>query len=314
MDSLIRNQGEIGLWVVIVGGLYLAAILVPLTARASWRSGLLLGSGFFSKLLSGLLFSIGGIAFNLAVLLLVVAAAGVWLLQPVPRLYDVQPVRVVRSAPGNDRLILYVGGWRGDGGDRLVQLMAQDPKLAQADILAVDYADLLARREPRLITLAQAMHPAVHGAITDPKYRSVVLIGHGIGGLLARWWAAPEGGGKASPVRALLDLAVPKRGADLAALATALGLPPALLGEVNDEAGFAGAAQRRWRALEPTAGGAYCAHGDADQAVPRDSALHGCARRDDVIGADHRGIASPLDREALSYRRPATLTADALAR
>lgn len=311
MDWLIVNQGRIGLWIFVVGGLYLVAILVPLTARASWRSRLLLGTDSFSKFLSGILFSVPGIVFNLLVLVLVVAAASLWALQPIPRLHDIEPIEAFRVTPGNKQLILYVGGWQGDTDRRLVGSFARDRVFDGVDILVVDYADLLRRREPRLVELAQGLYAPVHAAIADPKYEAVVLIGHSVGGLLARWWGAPEGEGrKPLRVKALLDLAVPKRGADLAALGRALGLPPRLLAEVNDEPGLAAAALRRARDLAP----AYCAHGGRDQAVPRDSAFQGCARRDDAAAADHLGIAAPEAPEALTYRRPAELVAEALAR
>jgi hypothetical protein len=315
MDWLIRHQADLGLWVFAVAAIYLVLILIPLTARASWRSRLLLGTSGGAKLLSALIFSIPGMIFNLAVLIVAVGAAAVWLLQPVPRLHGIEPLTSVHSSPDADRLLLYVGGRLDPAGTGLLGLLARDPRLEKVDILAVDIAAALERREPRLIELAQAFQPAVHAALTDPKYKAVVLVGHGIGGLLVRWWAAPDGEAKqVPPVRALLDLAVPKKGADLAALGRALGLAPVLLAEVNDQTGFAGAAQRRWHALEGSAGSAYCVYGDADTAVPRDSAMHNCARRDDVVGADHRSIAAPADREALGYRRPARLIADALAR
>lgn len=314
LDWLIVNQDRIGLWLLVVGGLYLLAILIPLSARASWRSRLLLGTGTLAKLLSGLLFSVPGIVFNLAVLVVVLGGAALWALQPIPRLDEIEPVEIVRSVPQNSKLIVYVGGWDGEGARRLIDLMAGDRALSDADIIVVDYADIVRRREPRLIELAQGLYSPVHAAIGAPRYKAVVLVGHSAGGLLARWWAAPtRKGEKVLPIKALIDLAVPKRGADLAALGVALGLRPDLLSELNEDAGLAGAATRRWRDLMPNAG-VYCGWGEKDKAVPRESVMQGCARRDDFPGADHRGIAVPADREALTYRRTATLVAEALAR
>ncbi|MEQ9641338.1 MAG: hypothetical protein RIM84_15040 [Alphaproteobacteria bacterium] len=314
LDWLIVSQGQIGLWLLGIGGLYVALILVPLTARASWRSRLLLGTDAFSKFLSGLLFSVPGIVFNLAVLVLAVGGAALWALQPIPRLHEIEPVEEVRVAPDNSKLILYVGGWAGEDARRLVELLRGDRALADADILVVDYVDVLARREPRLIELAQGLYAPVHGAIADPKYKSVVVIGHSVGGLLARWWAAPMAKrDKPLPVKALIDLAVPKSGADLSALGRVLGLRPDLLADVDDDAGLAGAATRRFREWMPNTG-VYCQRGDKDKVVPRDSAMQSCARREEDPDADHRTIAAPADRETLTYRRVSGLVAEALAR
>jgi hypothetical protein len=314
-DAVIRSQGALGLAVLVAGGLYLLAILVPLTARASVRSRLLLSPGAFAKVLSALLFSVPGVIFSMFVLLLAAGGAVLWLLQPIPRLYGVEAVGAYRMQPGNDRLVLFVGGWDGAPPDlRLVELMARDAGLRGVDLLTVDYVEILAARRPPLIELAQGMRDQVHRRLADPRYRAVVLVGHSVGGLLARWWAAPAAGGQAPPVVALVDLAVPKAGVDIPSLAAALGLPAGLLAELGDGAGFAGGALRRWRRLGAAAGLVHCFHGDLDPAVPRDSAFSGCARRHDELDADHRTIAAPASAEALAYRRTTELVAAAFSR
>lgn len=221
-----------------------------------------------------------------------------------------------RLAEGNTKLILFVHGlggdaietWRGDQRGFL-ELIEADPELrCQYDVAFFDYptsgfALPFFTAAPRIADLAAGLKTEID--LRFAGYDSVVLVGHSMGGLVARKYLLDELAAK-RPLRVerLILYAVPNNGAELASLVQLVPFKSKQMKELARNSGFITELNNNWARLSPE-GSVRIRYvvGAIDKIVKLDSAIAAWGNDyvDVVVNRGHRNLVKPENADDLAF-------------
>ena len=186
--------------------------------------------------------------------------AGLFLLVAVLRL--ISPTVNLRwpgyfsESPDAKVLVVFVHGYTGDNIEtwsNFPALLKADKRSAGMDIISVNYPTFIARRNLGIADLSKWLYDE-HRARVPRKYEKVVVIAHSMGGLVAREWALVIDKYKVEKQFGLLiEIGTPHLGADLGALASALGLSEGFSDNLAPQSKYLADLADRWSKLPKTA-------------------------------------------------------------
>lgn len=217
-----------------------------------------------------------------------------------------------------ERLIMFVHGlggagettWRADPGSGFPELVRRDAALCdEADVGFFEYPTSLFRlpfsgRPPRVLDLAEGLRTQIE--LKYPKHRSIALVCHSLGGLVARQYLIEEAqrAGSALRVDKLLLFAVPNNGSALAGIARHLSWRHNQLIQLCRDSEFLERLNKDWKRLDLGRRVAvrYVVAGQ-DRVVDKQSAISewGTENVDSILDAGHISVVKPRASSDLSY-------------
>jgi pimeloyl-ACP methyl ester carboxylesterase len=241
------------------------------------------------------------------------------MLRSLPAFFVTSTFLEVRKLPTmKERLIMFVHGlggagettWRADLGSGFPELIRRDVALSdEADVDFFEYPTSLFRlpfvgRAPRVLDLAEGLRTQIE--LKYPNHRSIALVCHSLGGLVARQYLVEEGqrAGSALRVDKLLLFAVPNHGSALAGVARHLSWQHNQLNQLCRDSEFLERLNKDWKRLDLGRRVAvrYVAAGQ-DRVVDKQSAIHqwGEENVDSILDAGHISVVKPRESSDLSY-------------
>jgi len=215
------------------------------------------------------------------------------------------------------RLIMFVHGlggagestWRGAGRDGFPELIARDSALQrEADVAFFEYPTSLFRlpfsgKAPGIRDLAEGLRSQLE--VRYPEYKSIALVCHSLGGLVARKYLLEEvKRGSNTRIDKLLLYAVPNHGAGLASVGNLMSWRHNQLRQLCRTSDFLEELNADWNKFEmrKQVQVTYVAGGQ-DGAVTKQSAVDqwGEVGVHLILNADHRSVVKPQAATDLAY-------------
>ena len=209
--------------------------------------------------------------------------------------------------PDAKEAIVLFHGWTGDSAhsfSSLKDLMLADPALSKVDIWPVDYPTYISRRHLNLSELSFWLYTDFVVPKLLPKYEKVYLVGHSLGGVVARdIFMKNILGRKDSPIVMLISLGSPFAGAPLATMAGAMGVRASYLAEVAPDSEYLRVLDSNWTAVgeKPLT---LCLWSPVDGIVSHHSATRLCECEKPFPQWTHTELQKPANFDDLRYRTP----------
>lgn len=248
-------------------------------------------------------------------LLLGGAAVAIWIafkfvaaLRPIPPAAGLQLPELIRTGPANTSLIIFLHGWNGDAvstWQQFPQLAQRDQRIKGHDFLIINYPTYFLRRDLNITQLSEFIGRSLESDLhVFEHYRSVTVIAHSMGGLVAREIAIQHAL-RQTPGRfdRLIEIATPHNGADPARLAAALGISSEAAADLTRGSHFLSELRTHWMAFAahpPT----FCAGSPQDMVVREESALADCVDQLAYPQWGHTEMVKPSDTRDYRYVVP----------
>jgi pimeloyl-ACP methyl ester carboxylesterase len=210
-----------------------------------------------------------------------------------------------RSRQDLSTAIVLLHGWDGAADttwNNFPKLICEDPTLSDTDLFIVDYPIFLTRRELSIAELGQWLRQSFFSD-TLRKYSQVHIIAHSMGGPIARDLYVEDILAGTSKIRSIITIGSPFLGAQMAALAHALGISADLTGDMAPGSVFLKALAIHWTnvARRPAT---YCFTSPQDDVVSSDSAKYQCDCAHDYPQWGHVDMVKPILATDERYRMP----------
>lgn len=312
IDFLLRNQ----LWIsgmlaaLIVGLIYfgrrwLLSLSVSIPSGTGALGDSMLGSltlslkdllGAVSKLQIGLI---------LAVLFLIIGAMGFF--EPVPKAVALSLPPAARDFPENKRLLVFVHGWGGDpqaSWQVFPELVLHDKRYQAFNLIVVSYPTFYARRNLGVKAMAQWLNDRFEREQVYQRYDSIWLLTHSMGGLIAReLLIANRLQRENSAFKLLIEIATPHSGAQIAPLATTLGVSRGFVEDLAPGSVFLNSLRDDWNLLKDRPR-TFCLTSPHDMVVTEDSAIAQCDEYLRYPQWGHIEMVKPQDNKDERYLVP----------
>jgi hypothetical protein len=203
--------------------------------------------------------------------------------------YDRNQIRIVTARlnfpepecnrPSRSGIVVFIHGWTGDALETWKQyprLMCNDERFAAFDVVSIGYPTLL---DNRGFTIAQTAAWIFGGLRDQTKLRDgerLIFVAHSMGGLVAREITLLHRLSQSpGTVSILVELGTPHNGANLAPLATALGISHGLNDDMREGSSHLKGLQVRWNELAARPA-TLCYSSPQDRVVSQSSAFFQC--------------------------------------
>lgn len=218
-------------------------------------------------------------------------------------------IHELRFAPARTRTLVFVHGWM--GGDvtwsDFPHLAASDPRFAAFNILVVQFPTFLVGKN---IDIGQTSDVLRAQLSAKAKDHELYLIAHSMGGIIARQFVIQDRLAQTHlAIRAIISIATPYLGADVAKLGFELGIAPEQLYDLKAGSSFLNQQAISWRELVSGAPSSsslktFCIGSVADRIVKPPSAISQCGDFKVVSEWGHRELAKPTAISDLRYALP----------
>jgi pimeloyl-ACP methyl ester carboxylesterase len=190
------------------------------------------------------------------------------------------PPPLLCSHDGARTAIVLLHGWTGDAQASwkpFSDFACADPRLQSADIYGLNYPSYIIARSLYVWDLSGWLYKSFFLPILDPRYDSIYIVAHSMGGVVARSVYINEMLNRGeSKIRSIISIGSPFEGAGrLPALAAALGISRELLGDLRPDSSFIRMLYSQWADLRARPY-SYCITSPQDGIVERDSATSQC--------------------------------------
>lgn len=231
------------------------------------------------------------------------------------RAADLDLPPLFRSDPRSKYLLLFIHGWRGDSESTwrcFPELIVQDNRFDQFDVASIDYPSFMFRRSLDLPALVSWLLDRMRRERFFTKYQAIAVIAHSMGGLVAReLYVQSKLSDDVARIVVIVAIGTPHRGADLAKLASVLGIGSRLVRDARPGSSFLDALKTHWNAvaIRPVTHGISSPQ---DDVVHEDSAHFLCDRMFSYPRWGHRDLAKPASHADDRYSKPAAIVLDAV--
>jgi len=203
-------------------------------------------------------------------------------------------------------LLVFIHGWAGDPKEtwkEFPQLVCDDPEFRTVEVVVVNYPTYFARRNAEIMGLADWVNEEIEKADKNEHYAQIVLIAHSMGGLIGREVAILGKLKNQKPAGLLVEIATPHQGANVAGLASALGISEKLTKEMLNDSSTLNSLTTQWSAFadRPTT---YCFTSPDDSVVSLQSAMFGCDRSMTYPLWSHTEMVKPPKSDDPRYVEP----------
>jgi pimeloyl-ACP methyl ester carboxylesterase len=253
--------------------------------------------------------------FSVPILFLVATAVSLWLIaptEPIPKdiglkFNELDAIALPPIQPpleNNPRsLIIFLHGWNGDPKDtwrEFPRLVRSDPAFVNHQVVELAYPTYMLRRNLRASQLSGVLANELESR-RIAGFREVSFVAHSMGGLLARDIVLQHHA-REYPVRYkyIVSIASPYDGANVGALAAALGISRDLTRDVSPEAGYLVGLRQYWNQLQRRPE-TYCITSPHDEVVDQRSATSQCDREFRHLKWSHSELVKPVDRGDRRY-------------
>jgi hypothetical protein len=203
--------------------------------------------------------------------------------------------------------LVFIHGWKGDDTTwaQLPTLASRDGQLQDADIYIVNYPTYMRLRNSSVGGLAKWLWQDFFEGILRPKYAEIHIISHSMGGLIGRQLYIAEHNRHSQTgqlkIRSLISIASPFQGADIASLATILGVSKDLVSDMEPNSLSDAAGQ--WSFIRPGPV-THCFTSPQDKIVSQWSARGQCECSFEYLQWGHTDMVKPTDMTDARYRNP----------
>lgn len=301
LDFLIRNQS----WILpsVVGAAIVWYFQNRAYALTNQFHNLLPGRGFTQLLLP-----------SFAIVILAIC----FLLQGIASYFDVQVVKQTAlldvpqpyctpARPDSRIAVVFLHGWNGSGDGswgKFPQLACTDDGLSQTQIFLANYPTFMARRELPISRMARWLRQDFFSDALFPQFEQIHIVAHSMGGLIARRIYLQDTLQRgASTIRSLVTIASPYQGADIAGLASALGISKKLVDDMTPDSSFLQSLSDDWSDVR-TKPLTYCFTSPQDSIVKQNSAKSQCECNFDFTQWGHIDMVKPDSVQDDRYRAP----------
>ena len=201
--------------------------------------------------------------------------------------------------------IVLIHGWNGSADvtwAELPKLLCEDKDWSDADIYVVNYPTYMARRQLQVDQLARWLRQSFFSD-TLRNYEDIHLIVHSMGGPIARSIYVRDLLQGDSKIRSIVSIASPFLGANIASLASALGVSRDLTSDMKAGSSFLNSLANDWTDAR-TRPATYCFTSPDDSIVASNSAKSQCECTHDYPQWGHVEMVKPATAADERYRMP----------
>jgi hypothetical protein len=239
--------------------------------------------------------------------LLVLGLAAVGLMHPIPLAAGLPLPQLSRDEPTNKSLLIFIHGWNGDPVDtwqRFPRLAIEDPALKAFNILVVNYPTYYVKRNLDVETLARWLDDGFARDGVYRRYENIWIVAHSMGGIIARHLAVINRNDRDAPIyRGLVEIATPHDGAQVAKLASEIGVSEGFLDELHPGSRYLARLRDNFQKLKGRPA-TYCLASIHDGTVSENSARVPCDDGLTIQGWSHKELVKPNDRSDERYGIP----------
>jgi len=204
-------------------------------------------------------------------------------------------------------IVIFIHGWSGDAREtwkRYPELMCGDKRFAAFEVVSVGYPTLMKSRGLNVSQIADWIREQLRDQLRVTDGEKLVFVAHSMGGLIAREITLLQRLGQSPGTIAMLaEIGTPHNGAQIAPLATALGLSKDLTGDMLEGSSTLRGLQVRWNALAPRPE-TICYSSPGDNVVRETSAFYQCDYQLSFPVWSHTDLVKPESRQDPRYQLP----------